>query len=104
GTTDLNFRGLGSMLAYDGIKLYNDGVYTEIDATDYETARLGDTYEVTEEVTTAYGMAKFETGILSGNIGLQIVSSDQQATGYETQTGADGTVVATPIADGDKYT
>src|SRR5690606_23703433 len=46
----------------------------------------------------------FETGILSGNIGLQIVSSDQQATGYETQTGADGTVVATPIADGDKYT
>ena len=104
GTTDLSFQGLGSMVAYDGIRLYNDGVYTEVDATEYETARLGDTYEVSEEVTTAYGLAKFETGILTGNIGLQIVSSDQHATGYETQTGPDGTVVATPISDGDKYT
>lgn len=104
GTTDLSFLGLGSMLAYDGIRLFNDGVYTEIDATQYETARLGDTYVVNEEVTTAYGMAKFEAGILTGNIGLQVVSSDQHATGFDTQTGSAGTVVATPVSDGDKYT
>lgn len=104
GTTDLGFRGLGSMVAYDGIGLYNDGIYTEVDATQYETARLGDTYDVSEKITTAYGLAKFETGILTGNIGLQIVSSDQSATGYDTQTGSDGTVVATPVRDGDKYT
>ena len=104
GTTDLSFLGLGSMVAYDGVGLYNDGVYTEIDATQYETARIGDTYEVSEKITTAYGLANFETGILTGNIGLQIVSSDQSASGYDTQTGEDGTVIATPVTDGDKYT
>jgi iron complex outermembrane receptor protein len=104
GTADLGFLSLGSMVAYDGIGLYKDGTYREIDATNYETARKGDSYEVSEKVTTAYGLAKFETGILTGNVGLQIVSSDQSATGFDTYTGADTTVVTTAVKDGDKYT
>lgn len=104
GTTDLSFLGLGSMLAYDGIGLYEDGVYREIDATQYETARKGDSYEISEKITTLYGLAKFETGIVTGNLGLQIVSSDQSATGSNTYTGANGVVVTTPVEDGDKYT
>lgn len=104
GSADLSFLGLGSILAYDGIGMYRDGLYTEIDARNFETTRLGDTYAVSEKITTAYGLAKFETGILTGNVGLQIVSSDQSATGFNSRTGDEGTVVATPVSEGDKYT
>ena len=103
GSADLSFLGLGSVLAYDGIGLYQDGVYKEIDAGNYETARKGDSYEIFEKVTTLYGLAKFETGILTGNVGLQYVSTDQSATGFDTYTGDDGTVVQTPVEDGDEY-
>ena len=104
GTTDLNFMGLGSMLAYDGIGLYKDGIYKEIDAGEYETTRKGDSYEVSEKITTLYGLAKFETGILTGNVGLQVVSSDQSADGFDTYTGEGGVVVTTPISEGNEYT
>jgi iron complex outermembrane receptor protein len=104
GTTDLSSFGLGNMLAYDGVGLYQDGVYTEIDATRYEPGRLGDTYEVSEEVINLFGMASFEYGIASGNFGVQFISTDQSATGFDTFTGPDGTVVATPTTGGDEYT
>jgi iron complex outermembrane receptor protein len=104
GTANLDFLGLGGMLAYDGIGMYRDGLYREVDATKAETARLGDTYSVDEEVITAYGMANFSAGIMSGNVGLQVVSTDQSSTGFDTYTGADGTVVATPVTGGADYT
>ena len=104
GAADLSFLGLGSVLAYDGIGLYNDGIYREVVADQYEPSRLGDTYEVTEKVTTGYAMANFESGIISGNLGVQVVHTDQTATGYDAYTGEEGTVVATPVSDGDKYT
>ena len=104
GSANLDFVGLGSMLAYDGIGMYRDGLYREIDATQAETARLGDTYSVNEEVFTAYGLANFSAGIMSGNVGVQVVSSDQSSTGFDTYTGADGTVVATPVTGGADYT
>ncbi|MGD8175112.1 TonB-dependent receptor [Marinimicrobium sp. ARAG 43.8] len=87
GTTDLSFLGLGGMVAYDGVGMYRDGFYTEVDATEFETDRLGDTYSVTEEVLTAYAKADFETGILSGNFGLQIVDTDQSSEGFRSQPG-----------------
>ena len=104
GSADLSFLGLGSVLAYDGIGLYNDGIYREVVADQYEPSRLGDTYEVNEKVTTGYAMANFESGIISGNLGVQVVHSDQSATGFDAYTGEEGTVVATPVTGGDKYT
>jgi iron complex outermembrane receptor protein len=104
GSADLSFLGLGSVLAYDGIGIYNDGLYRTIDATTTEPGRKGDTYEVTEKVTTAYGLAKFETGILTGNIGLQVVSSDQSGTGFDAYTGQNTLVTAIPVSESDKYT
>lgn len=103
GTADLSVFGLGKMLAYDGIKMYRDGYYKETPAALFETGRLGDTYTVDETVSTLFGMAKFETGILTGNVGLQVVSTDQSATGFATQTIAGGYVQATPVKDGAKY-
>ncbi|WP_347332682.1 TonB-dependent receptor [Marinimicrobium locisalis] len=108
GTTDLSFLGLGSMLAYDGVGMYRDELYTEIDATEFETDRLGDTYSVTEEVLTAYAMADFETGILSGNVGLQVVDTDQSSDGFRSQPGVDeetgfAEVEAVPVSGGADY-
>lgn len=108
GTTDLSFLGLGGMVAYDGVGMYRDGVYREIDATKFETARLGDTYSVTEEVVTAYAKADFETGILSGNFGVQIIDTDQSSNGFASVSREDEdtglvSVVATPVSGGDDY-
>ncbi|WP_024461528.1 TonB-dependent receptor [Marinimicrobium sp. LS-A18] len=108
GTTNLSFLGLGGMVAYDGVGMYRDGVYTEIDATEFETARLGDTYTVTEEVVTAYAKADFETGILSGNFGVQIIDTDQSSNGFASVSREDEdtglvSVVATPVSGGDDY-
>lgn len=103
GIADLSVFGLGKMLAYDGIQMYRDGYYKETPAALFETGRLGDTYNVDEEVTTLFGMAKFETGILTGNVGLQVISTDQSATGFATQTIEGGYVQATPVKDGAKY-
>jgi iron complex outermembrane receptor protein len=107
GTADLGFIGLGSMLAYDGIGLYKDGLYTAIDAGNYETDRKGDSYTIDEEITTAYVMANFETGNFTGNFGVQVVSTDQTASGFDSvpvAPGPDGTVQAIAIEDGASYT
>lgn len=103
GTVDLGFVGLDRMTAYDGLGLYKSGYYSELSSGLYQADRMGDTYEVNEKVSTLFGLAKFETGILTGNVGLQIVSTDQSSTGYDSLTGAAGTVVATPVKDGAKY-
>ncbi len=109
GIADLSFAGLGQMLAYDGVGLYEDGVYEAINAAGFETDRLGDTYSVSEEVTTLYAMANFETGILTGNFGLQVVNTDQNSTGFSTVSRVDDdtglvSVVATPVSGGASYT
>lgn len=104
GTSDLGFIGLGKVIAYDGAQLYKDGFYIRTDAGIFENDRLGDTYVVSEKVTTLFGMANFETGILTGNIGLQILDTDQYATGFNTKTGSDGYTLATPVEEGRNYT
>ena len=107
GTADMSFLGLGSVIAYDGLGMYNDGYYLAVDAMTLETARFGDTYEVGEEVTTLFAQVNFnsEWGSVPvvGNFGLQYVDTDQTATGFDSQTGADGFVQATPVEDGDDY-
>ncbi|HWV14582.1 MAG TPA: TonB-dependent receptor [Cellvibrio sp.] len=103
GTADLSFIGLGQMLAYDSLALYKSGYYYSTESGKYQSDRKGDTYEVNEKVATLYGLAKFETGILTGNVGLQVVSTDQSASGYDSYNGPGGLVIANPVEDGDKY-
>lgn len=111
GTTDLSFLGLGKMIAYDGLGLYKSGYYSAFSSGLFQSDRMGDTYEVTEKVATLFGMAKFETGILTGNIGLQAIQTDQSSSGYDSLNGPanaelhlpDGAVVATKSSGGKKY-
>ncbi len=103
GTADLGFLGLGKIIAYDGAGMYKDGFYKVTNAGLFQNDRLGDTYEVSEKINTLFGMGKFATGILTGNIGLQVVQTEQSATGYNTQTAVGGYTVATPVSDQAKY-
>lgn len=105
GTTDLGFIGRGPIVAYDGIRMYRNGEYKTFDAPLVQADRLGDTYEISEEVLTTFAMAEFESGIMTGNVGVQIVNTDQSSKGFDTMIGGiDGFVVATPVVGGAKYT
>lgn len=92
GLADLTWAGLGYVVAYDGFAPYNDGTYRLNDAGLLEPDRLGDTYDVNEEVTTLYLKTDFASEIggmpLSGNIGLQYVKTDQSSSGYLGIVGA----------------
>ncbi|NNJ64832.1 MAG: TonB-dependent receptor [Xanthomonadales bacterium] len=107
GTTNLGFLGIPGVVAYDGIRMYQDGFYIASDAQELETGRLGDTYTVSEELTTAFLMLDFDTdignGMLYGNVGLQYLDVDQESAGFGTYTGPDLYVLAQPIVDGDSY-
>ena len=108
GTATLDFIGIPGVVAYDGLAMYDSGFYVATDAALIETGRLGDTYVVEEDVTTLYGKLEFDTEVgdraLYGNVGLQIVDTDQSATGFSSFTGPGGFVDAQPAAGGDTFT
>ncbi|MFK8014736.1 MAG: TonB-dependent receptor [Gammaproteobacteria bacterium] len=108
GTADLGFVGIPGVVAYDSLGLFNSGFYTQTDAGQLETGRAGDTYVVEEDVTTLFGKVEFATEVggraLFGNLGLQLIDSDQKASGFSSLTGPDGFVDATPVSGGDSYT
>ncbi|MDX1499284.1 MAG: TonB-dependent receptor [Woeseiaceae bacterium] len=108
GVTDLGFLGIDGMLAYDSISLYQSGYYTAWDASELQTDRLGDTYTIDEELLTGFAKVEFDTQWgdvpVNGNFGLQIVSVDQQGSGFNAYNGPDLFVIGDPITDGDDYT
>ncbi|MFW8591393.1 TonB-dependent receptor [Glaciecola sp. 2405UD65-10] len=117
GLADLTWAGLGQVVAYDGFAPYEDGTYEQRDAGLLEPDRLGDTYEVNEEVLTLYVKGDFVTEVaglaVSGNVGLQYVQSDQSSSGFFGIVGenfavcdADGNGeidASCYISDGDDY-
>jgi len=92
GIADLSWAGLGSVVAYDALSPFSDGTYTLNDAGLLEPDRIGDTYEVAEEVVTLYVKADFEAEfgemLLTGNVGLQYVDTEQSSTGFVGVAGA----------------
>ena len=107
GTVNVGF-GLGNIIAYDGIGLYNKGFYTATDAGLTDNSRLGDSYTVKEKLLTGYAKLMIDTELgnvgVTGNLGLQVVHADQNADGFSTFTGPGGLTVAVPVSGGDKYT
>ncbi len=116
GTIDLRHLGDIRILGYDGLGLFDSGYYTVTDAAGdptgpnrgLETGRLGDSYTVEEELWNVYVQADLATEVggvnVTGNIGVQIAQADQKSTGWDTSTGEDFFVVATPVSGGDDYT
>ena len=108
GSTDLSAFGLGTMVAYDGIGLFDSGFYTSSDAAMLSPDREGDSYVIDEELLTAYFKFDFSAEMgsipVTGNFGVQVVSVDQTGSGFSSFIGPSGFVDAEPITDGDDYT
>ncbi|WP_394132715.1 TonB-dependent receptor [Shewanella maritima] len=88
--TSLAFFGMGNMLSYDALALYNAGFYNSLDAAEVQPERSTNTWQVEEKVTTFYVKADFETDIgdmpLTGNFGVQAVQTEQSSNGKAVQT------------------
>lgn len=108
GQTDLTWAGLGTVAAYDVDAVYADGKYFLSDASLTETDRIGDSYSLNEKITTYFAKGDFETEVgglsVTGNVGVQIVDTEQTSFGNDAYAGSDGFVVKPEVMAGDSYT
>ncbi|MFW5661067.1 MAG: TonB-dependent receptor domain-containing protein [Oceanicaulis sp.] len=91
-----------SVVAYDPAQLLADGVY-QLRPLDLG-AIPNKQWRVEEDVVTGYVQANLDTDIglpMRGNLGLQVVHTDQSSTGPVAFNGAD---IGAIITDGDTYT
>jgi iron complex outermembrane receptor protein len=108
GTTSLGFIGIDGVVAFDGIGMYDSGFFTRTDAALLQPDRLGDTYTIDEELISVFAKVDFDTEIgdivVNGNFGLQVISTDQSASGFDSFIGPSLFVEAVTSSDGDDYT
>ena len=100
-STSLDFIGLGNVLSYDALGLYNSGVYTEISQNDVVPSRANNSWDVYEKVTTGFTKVNLVTDLwgrpLKGNIGLQVIHTDQSSDGNTIGVDENGIVQTVPI-------
>jgi len=99
----LGFVGIDEMMAFDSWEYFKEGHYVVSDASDWDTGRLSNSWEVTEKILTGFVQYNIDRDLGSvpvrGNVGVQVVRTDQE--GESVQVGI-GEVV--PVTDGDTYT
>lgn len=82
--TNLGFLGLGPVVSYDPVALFNSGIYNLVRNSNSDVLTKG--WAVSEDVMTAYAQADIRTTIgaseLTGNIGVQFIATDQSSTGF----------------------
>ncbi|HWT13469.1 MAG TPA: TonB-dependent receptor [Allosphingosinicella sp.] len=82
--TNLDYLGLGPMVSYDPRALVRDGIYRLDFRTDAQDV-LSKAYTVNEDLMTFYLQADLDaelgSTLLTGNIGVQAIHTDQSSTG-----------------------
>lgn len=103
----LDFIGIPDMVAFDSWRFYNDGNYTPTDGAGFDPARVFNDYTIREKVLTGFVQANFDADAgstpIRGNVGIQIVHSDQTGSSFYAQV-VGGVTQSTPVVDGDTYT
>ncbi|MDB5705930.1 MAG: TonB-dependent receptor [Sphingomonas bacterium] len=83
GTTDLSYLGLGPVVSYDPLALLNGGIYHRV-ANPYGDVVVK-AYNIKEKLLTGYLQANLKADVgsaqLTGNLGVQVVHTDQSSTG-----------------------
>jgi iron complex outermembrane recepter protein len=105
----LDFLGIPQMLTYDPLYVYNN-VY--VPQADIRPGTIVRDYTVKEKVFTAYGQLNIDTQLgaypVRGNLGLQMVKTNQSSAGKQavTVTATNGvqTVTVLPVSGKDTYT
>ncbi|WP_298441812.1 TonB-dependent receptor [uncultured Ferrimonas sp.] len=102
GTADLGFIGMGQMVSFDPNAVLD--LFDKYDEVDIDPTNATKDWQVEEKVLIAYFKANIDTELaeraFKGNIGFQVVSTDQSSTGAEVDN--DRNVVA--VTQGAEYT
>ncbi|MBC6983401.1 TonB-dependent receptor [Caulobacter sp. 17J80-11] len=108
GTTSLDFIGIDGMVSYDPMALINSGVYSRVANPNADVAVKS--WRVDEKVSVAFVKADIDAMVgsipMTGNIGLQMVNTDQSsdALGAIGSPGPGGSIYTRPLSGGDEYT
>ncbi|GAA5186381.1 TonB-dependent receptor [Ferrimonas gelatinilytica] len=107
GNASLDFIGLGNLIAWDPMALLNDGFYNVRDAASVEAWRAVNNWAVKEQVTTLYTKLDIDTEVgyrrLTGNVGVQLVHTDQSSDGNAVTVNPDGGLEVMPSSGGTDY-
>ena len=99
GSANLDFIGMGNMVAYDTMGLINDGYYNLLQESLTNPTHATKSWAVTEQVTSAFVQADINTDIagmpVTGGLGLRYVNSEQSSKGNAFNT-VNGLVVTEP--------
>ncbi|MFC3034082.1 TonB-dependent receptor [Pseudoalteromonas fenneropenaei] len=99
GTANLDFIGMGNMIAYDSRAMVADGMYGLLAESLTNTSHATKSWTVGEEVTALFVQANIDAEIagmpLKGNAGLRYVKTTQISDGNAFGT-VDGKVVLSP--------
>lgn len=83
GSTSLDFIGIPGMISYDPFAVLDAGIYTVDPNLNPDV--ITKAWDVSEDVTTFYAMANLDAELadrpLTGNLGVQIVHTDQSSDG-----------------------
>lgn len=100
----LGFLGFGPQVAYNPFTLIDNGTYVLTDVQSSSLPFPGD-WRVNEKVYTGYLRADLDTTVanipMTGNIGVQVVFTDQSSSGLESPGGIGA--VDIPTSASDKY-
>ncbi|MEZ5920049.1 MAG: TonB-dependent receptor [Parvularculaceae bacterium] len=106
----LTFLGIPGQVCYNPFYLLENGFYTPqfVSLSSFSTAQ---DWTVNEDIFQAWIKADIDTHFifpLTGNVGVQIVHTDQSSLGFRIPTGVtvadDLQNIASTVEDGDKYT
>ncbi|MCW9017696.1 MAG: TonB-dependent receptor, partial [Kangiellaceae bacterium] len=86
GSVNLDFIGMGNMVAYNSLGFLNDGGYSLLSESLTGIQHLTKSYQVAEEVTSAFISAEIDTEVggmmLTGDMGVRYVSTTQSSNGF----------------------
>jgi iron complex outermembrane receptor protein len=103
--TALEFLGISGMVSYDPVALRDSGIYNLVRNPNADVNTKA--WLVREDVFTGWVKlnldAELGTNRLTGNIGVQLVHTDQRSSG-SASSGTGGGVVTIPISDSTSYT
>ncbi len=109
GTTDLSFLGIPGMISYDPLEAFDSGLYSLSRNTFSDV--VVKSWSVEEEITLGYVQLNIDTTggnvPLTGNIGVQVVHTDQSSNAFGSQPNPPGFlegVLTQPVSASKDYT
>jgi iron complex outermembrane recepter protein len=99
GSVNLDFIGMGDMIAYDTNGLIKDGYYDLLAESLTNPSHSTQSWTVQEEVTTAFIQGNIDTEVggfpVTGNVGVRYINTKQSSQGNAFNT-VDGLIVTSP--------